>query len=166
MGRLATKTPIYRYWISLDFLGFSRPKRDLSMGCAGKTKQKNFSPFFLCVRGAATDAAVLAYGPGRIVHGASLILISAFRNKLSPEPFLRPRRFTPGPRGDNCPLGRDLRRSLTPRSLSFPLRAGYSDRRLAITQAFLTNRPVNLRLRERSTAAADYGFAPSRSSDR
>jgi hypothetical protein len=33
--RLATKTKIYRYWIPLDFLGFSRPKHDLSMGYAG-----------------------------------------------------------------------------------------------------------------------------------
>ena len=30
----AAKTPILSYWISLDFLGFSRPKRDFSMGYA------------------------------------------------------------------------------------------------------------------------------------
>ncbi len=30
-----TKTNENRYWISLDFLGFSRPNRDLSMGYAG-----------------------------------------------------------------------------------------------------------------------------------
>jgi hypothetical protein len=29
----------------LDFLGFSRPKRDLSMGYEGQTEQKFFSPF-------------------------------------------------------------------------------------------------------------------------
>ena len=32
---LAAKTPVYEGWNSLDFLGFSRPNRDLSMGCAG-----------------------------------------------------------------------------------------------------------------------------------
>jgi hypothetical protein len=31
-GRFAAKTLINGYWISLDFLGFSRPNRDLSMG--------------------------------------------------------------------------------------------------------------------------------------
>src|ERR1700722_365837 len=31
-GRFAAKTPFRGYWISLDFLGFSRPKRDLSTG--------------------------------------------------------------------------------------------------------------------------------------
>jgi hypothetical protein len=33
--RFAAKTPDFAYWILLDFLGFSRPNRDLSMGCAG-----------------------------------------------------------------------------------------------------------------------------------
>jgi hypothetical protein len=31
-GRFAAKTPIHGYWIFLDFLGFSRPNLDLSMG--------------------------------------------------------------------------------------------------------------------------------------
>jgi hypothetical protein len=31
-GHFAMKTPAFERWISLDFLGFSRPKRDLSMG--------------------------------------------------------------------------------------------------------------------------------------
>jgi hypothetical protein len=34
-GQLSAKTKDFRYWIFLDFLGFSRPKRDFSMGCAG-----------------------------------------------------------------------------------------------------------------------------------
>jgi hypothetical protein len=38
-GRFAAKTPIASYWISLDFLGFSRPNRDLSMGYAGKSAE-------------------------------------------------------------------------------------------------------------------------------
>jgi hypothetical protein len=39
----AAKTPINSCWIFLDFLGFSRPNRDLSMGYAGSTDQKFFS---------------------------------------------------------------------------------------------------------------------------
>jgi hypothetical protein len=31
-GRFAAKTPVYEGWISLDFLGFSRPNLDFSMG--------------------------------------------------------------------------------------------------------------------------------------
>jgi hypothetical protein len=30
----AAKAPDYAYWILLDFLGFSRPNRDFSMGYA------------------------------------------------------------------------------------------------------------------------------------
>jgi hypothetical protein len=33
--RFRSKTPVFRCLISLDFLGFSRPKRDLSMGYTG-----------------------------------------------------------------------------------------------------------------------------------
>jgi hypothetical protein len=36
-----SKTP----WISLDFLGFSRPNRAFSMGYTGKTAQDFSSPF-------------------------------------------------------------------------------------------------------------------------
>jgi hypothetical protein len=32
-------------WISLDFLGFSRPNRDLSMSYAGKTAEEFFVVF-------------------------------------------------------------------------------------------------------------------------
>jgi hypothetical protein len=32
--RFAAKVPAHEPWIVLDFLGFSRPKRDFSMGCA------------------------------------------------------------------------------------------------------------------------------------
>jgi hypothetical protein len=40
-----TKTPCFERCFSLDFLGFSRPKRDLSMGYA-RFSLKNFSrPF-------------------------------------------------------------------------------------------------------------------------
>jgi hypothetical protein len=33
-GRFAAKTPAHACWISLDFLGFSRPNRDFSMSYA------------------------------------------------------------------------------------------------------------------------------------
>jgi hypothetical protein len=35
----AGKTPNYDYWILLDFLGFSRQNRDLSMGYAERTAE-------------------------------------------------------------------------------------------------------------------------------
>jgi hypothetical protein len=42
LGRLSAKTAVSGCWISLDFLGFSRPNRDISMGYAGFSL-KNFS---------------------------------------------------------------------------------------------------------------------------
>jgi hypothetical protein len=42
LAGLAAKTLIYGYWISLDFLGFSRPNRELSKGYTEKPS-KNFS---------------------------------------------------------------------------------------------------------------------------
>jgi hypothetical protein len=45
-GLFAAKTPVFRGWKSLDFLGFSRPNLYLSMGYAGKT-ENNFSWRFL-----------------------------------------------------------------------------------------------------------------------
>jgi hypothetical protein len=41
-SRFAAKTPVFEAWISLDFLGFSRQNRDLSMGYAGFSAE-NFS---------------------------------------------------------------------------------------------------------------------------
>ena len=40
--RFVAKTPGFECWISLDFLGFSRPNRDFSMGYADKASE-NFS---------------------------------------------------------------------------------------------------------------------------
>jgi hypothetical protein len=39
-SRFTAKIPALEPWICLDFLGFSRAKRDLSMGYAGKTAKK------------------------------------------------------------------------------------------------------------------------------
>jgi hypothetical protein len=46
-ARFGAKTPDYVVWISLDFLGFSRPNRDLSMGYAGFYAKNFSSRFFL-----------------------------------------------------------------------------------------------------------------------
>ena len=55
----------------MDFLGFSRPNRDLSMGYADKAS-KNFSQRFCRgVRGAGTEHALEAIRERRIVHGAA-----------------------------------------------------------------------------------------------
>jgi hypothetical protein len=40
--RLAIEIQIFGYWICLDFLGFSRPNLDFSIGCAGFSRE-NFS---------------------------------------------------------------------------------------------------------------------------
>jgi hypothetical protein len=44
-GCFAAKTPDYEGWISLDFLGFSRSNRDLSMGYAEITTEEFSSRF-------------------------------------------------------------------------------------------------------------------------
>jgi hypothetical protein len=46
-GLVAAKTLVYEDWKSLNFLGFSRPKRAFSMGYAGfslKEKSRAFLP--------------------------------------------------------------------------------------------------------------------------
>jgi hypothetical protein len=42
-------------WISLDFLGFARQNRELSMGYTGKPKKNFSSRFSLGVRSAETE---------------------------------------------------------------------------------------------------------------
>jgi hypothetical protein len=44
-SRFAMKTPIYRYWFFLDFLGFSRPNLDLSIGYGDLRAKKFRCPF-------------------------------------------------------------------------------------------------------------------------
>jgi hypothetical protein len=46
------ETPVFRAWISLDFLGFSRPNRYLSMGYTGKP----LKDFFEALSSVAFDA--------------------------------------------------------------------------------------------------------------
>jgi hypothetical protein len=86
-GRFAAKTPAYEPWISLDFLGFSRPDRDFSMGYADFSG-KNFSPSF----SAGTEAPErephgLGMRKRRIVHGSSLPRFLIFCKSLSSEQF-------------------------------------------------------------------------------
>src|SRR5271163_2141911 len=70
-GCFAAKTPDHVGWISLDFLGFSRPNRDFSMGYAGFSG-KNFSRA-LCGGGRAPERAPAFLGcrsPGLFIGQA------------------------------------------------------------------------------------------------
>jgi hypothetical protein len=51
-SRFAAKTPVCPYWILLDFLGFSRQNRDLSMGYTGFSLEIFSSRFVPGVRSA------------------------------------------------------------------------------------------------------------------
>jgi hypothetical protein len=52
---LAAKTPVDRYLISLDFLGFSRQNLDLSMGYARFSRKEFSSHFSLAFAGRGRD---------------------------------------------------------------------------------------------------------------
>ena len=82
--RFAAETPGFGL---LDFLGFSRPDRDLSIGYAKKPK-KNFSSRF-CRRERSVETAAhdLGMAKGRIAHAASLTKFLIFCKRLSPGPF-------------------------------------------------------------------------------
>jgi hypothetical protein len=55
-GRFGVKILIYGYWIFLDFLGFSRPNLDLSMGYT-QTIVKVLSGRFLLWRSTGQDGS-------------------------------------------------------------------------------------------------------------
>jgi hypothetical protein len=81
-GRFAAKSPINVYWICLDFLGFSRPNRDLSMGYAAYSG-KNFSPSFsLALRGAGTGACGRGHAEGQDCSWGKLNLVSIFWQEI------------------------------------------------------------------------------------
>ena len=72
-GCLAAKTPGNDCWISLDFLGFSRPNRDLSKGYT-RFSLENFSSRFLPgFRGAEAQT-------NRGIEGAGLFIAQAYLN--------------------------------------------------------------------------------------
>jgi hypothetical protein len=80
--RFAAKVPAYGRWISLDFLGFSRPNRDLSMGYAAYSG-KNFSPSFsLALRGAGTGACGRGHAEGQDCSWGKLNLVSIFWQEI------------------------------------------------------------------------------------
>ena len=81
----AAKTPVYERWISLDFLGFSRPNLGFSMGCADFSAKK-FSRRFCRSVEARNGSLRFAYG-ARIAHRPSLTEFRIFCNRLWSEPF-------------------------------------------------------------------------------
>ena len=71
-GRSAAKSPGSGGWISLDFLGFSRPNRDLSMGYADKTTEEFSYHVPVMWRAARTGARGQGYAKAQDCHGAIL----------------------------------------------------------------------------------------------
>ena len=71
-SRFCPGRPENKAWISLDFLGFSRPNRDFSMGYAAGSEESFFSALSPGVRRAGAGACGLCMRKRRIVHGASL----------------------------------------------------------------------------------------------
>jgi hypothetical protein len=69
------KSPDLEHWIPLDFLGFSRPNRDLSMGYEGFSPEdfsRRFRP--AAARGAQQAAAVETMAKRALLHGKTLTL--------------------------------------------------------------------------------------------
>src|SRR3984957_146613 len=84
-SHFAAKTPADECWIVLDFLGFSRPNLDFSMGYEDFSG-KNFSLSLSAGGDAGTGTCGLSLRKGRIVHGASLIHFLIFCKRLPPPP--------------------------------------------------------------------------------
>ena len=76
----------------LDFLGFSRPNRDVSMGYPTESEESFFSSLCRRVGTVGTTAHEFSLCKGMIVHGASLSQFLIFCNKLRPS---RPCRLHP-----------------------------------------------------------------------
>jgi hypothetical protein len=78
----APESPENKAWISLDFLGFSRLKRDFSMGYARFFATKNFSRPFAAGRRASTGAGILTMRKRSVAHRVSLTRFLLFCNEL------------------------------------------------------------------------------------
>jgi hypothetical protein len=78
--RSAAKAPLRGYWILLDFLGFSRPNRDLSMGYTAKASRFFIAPFALSWSPPTRRADM---GKCKIPHACSLVQFLIFRNRYS-----------------------------------------------------------------------------------
>jgi hypothetical protein len=77
-GCFAAKTPDYEVWISLDFLGFSRQNRDLSMGLRGNNAGRIFLSLFPVVWRAAGRGARGGTGESAGLSQSKLNLIPGF----------------------------------------------------------------------------------------
>jgi hypothetical protein len=81
--RFATKAKLLSYWIVLDFLGFSRPNRDFSIGCAGFVAEDFFRwllPLWAAAKNGARGPGVRKSGIG---HLGELNLISGFPQQIA-----------------------------------------------------------------------------------
>ncbi len=88
--RFAAKITAKACWISLDFLGFSRPNRDFSMGYGGFSA-KIFSSRFFPLRGRfRTKEFAFDTRKGGVAHWASLSQFLISCNQLSRDPGLQP----------------------------------------------------------------------------
>jgi hypothetical protein len=76
------KPPISDYWILLDFLGFSRPNHDLSMGYARFSRVKFSPPFSPRLRGVDGERRGQGHAEGRNVHEPSLAVFLIARKTL------------------------------------------------------------------------------------
>jgi hypothetical protein len=65
-------------WISLDFLGFSRPNRDFSTGYEARSGEKFNSRFSRGVRGATDGACARGHADGQNCSWGELNLVSDF----------------------------------------------------------------------------------------
>jgi hypothetical protein len=80
-GRFTSKSRSYEGWISLDFLGFSRPNLYFSMGCADFSLN-DFSRALPRHGKPGTGALSLADAEGGICHGDELSLTSDFPQEI------------------------------------------------------------------------------------
>ena len=131
------------YWISLDFLGFSRPNRDFSMGCA-RFSAKRISRA-LCGEDAARERAPAVLACRGSVMGTSLVRLLFFCKKLSS--------------GGNCLVAQNYRRPrrLRPPQSKSNARARLFETVLSRADAFLADAPMTLRRRGRHAAAIFAG---------
>ena len=83
------KTPVSGYWISLDFLGFSRPKRRLINELRGINRAKVFRVASALASGQRSGRLRgRDHGEAQdLVHGTSLPCFRIFSNRLSSEAF-------------------------------------------------------------------------------
>jgi hypothetical protein len=70
--RFVAKTTDYKGWIILDFLGFSRPDRDFSMGYTEFSEENFSSRFFPKSSDPERELAVEARRKRWVAHEASL----------------------------------------------------------------------------------------------